>query len=118
VFTQEEIQDIITLVEDVIRRFKKFYSMIRESSKLEDMQSDPEWFSKEERQKYHLAQRVYASADWKDTFGSLGHVVEEFSIMSEELKKGAEGYQKLVGKELMKRRPRGFTEGTTNTSAG
>jgi hypothetical protein len=79
------------------------------------MQSDPECFSKEERQKYHLAQRVYASTDWKDTFGSW---VEEFSIRSEELKKGAEGYQKLVGKELMKRRPRGFTEGTTNTSAG
>lgn len=118
VFTRNEIQEIIASVEDVLRRFKKFHSMILEGSRLEDMQNDPEWFSKEEIQKFHLAQRVYDAADWKDTFGSLGPVTMEFPARSEEIEKVAKGYQKTVRKELRKGRRRRNTKKTTNTSAG
>ena len=109
VFSLEEITAMISTVEDIIRRTKKFYDMIDKGEVLDTIQRDPEWFSDEELHAFHLAQHVANSARWTKKFGKDITDCFELPGRSKEIDKLATEYQSRVEEELARRQ---FTNGT------
>jgi hypothetical protein len=108
---------MISKVEGVIRRARKFYSMVENGQALDDIKKNPEWFTEEELHEFHLAQDVCIAAEWKRTFGTSGPVSFEIPRDSKELDEMAKGYQAKVQKELNKGQPKrkkGSRRGTTS----
>lgn len=103
VFSKKEILVIISKVEDIIRRAKKFYRMIDREKSIQEITSDPEWFTDEELHDFHLAQNVHIAADWKESYGTLDPIPFEMPVDSEEMREMAKKYQQRVERELKKR---------------
>ncbi len=103
VFSQDEILQIISNVEGIIGRARRFYDLIDGGKSLKELKKDPEWFTDEELHEFHLAQNVDISADWQDEFGTSGPISFEIPQDAGTDDRIAEGVQAKVRKELSRR---------------
>jgi hypothetical protein len=100
VFTKQEIQGIIELVDSLIARAKKFYTMLDNRIPVNQIRRDKEWFTKEEIRSYRLADRVDTALDWRAHFKTSGPITVRFPTHPKKMDKLAAAYQRRVKQEL------------------